>query len=164
MSSNNVFQVTDDFNGLHPLINPSLLDENYAWVDERLREMYYGYALTDSNCDEYEKAGLLNENFAWVDTELEKMCEIKDIDCRPMPAPAPWANYRSGAKLDCLEEEDEEDEEDEDRLLEKKHTRYEFEISEYDEEIKKNIKVYDYDHDYDYDYSYYYDYDYSYEY
>ena len=28
--------------------------ENYAWVDECLRQMYYGYALTVENYDEFE--------------------------------------------------------------------------------------------------------------
>jgi uncharacterized protein YecT (DUF1311 family) len=46
----------------------SLLVENYAWVDQRLKELYYSYALTAENCDEYEAAGLLcHAPLAWVD-------------------------------------------------------------------------------------------------
>ncbi len=49
-------------------INPSvitenLLQENYAWVDNLLREKYYNYALTIENCDEFYCAGILNENY-----------------------------------------------------------------------------------------------------
>ena len=47
--------------------------ENYAWVDERLNELYYGYALTDENIDEFEEMGLLNENYAWVDERLNEL-------------------------------------------------------------------------------------------
>ena len=47
--------------------------ENYAWVDERLRELYYGYALTDENIDEFEEMVLLNENYAWVDERLREL-------------------------------------------------------------------------------------------
>jgi len=73
MSSLNVFQVVMDMNGPPGLIHP-LLVENYAWVDERLREMYNIYALTASNCDEYKSAGLLKENWSWVDNRLDEMC------------------------------------------------------------------------------------------
>ena len=160
------------FNSLPPLINPSLLVENYAWVDERLLEMYNNYALTASNCAEYEAAGLLKEHCAWVDAELKQRCEITDIEFRPMPAPAPWVNYRSdGSELKCLEAEDEEEE----RLLEQSHTRFEFEISEYDEQIERNMQSImddsnnedysnnEYDFNYECEIEYYY-YDYCYEY
>jgi hypothetical protein len=36
--------------------------ENYAWVDERLREIYYGYALTEQNLDEYQYNNLFTYN------------------------------------------------------------------------------------------------------
>ena len=38
----------------------SLLIEKYAWVDQGLEELYYRYALTAENCDEYQDAGLLH--------------------------------------------------------------------------------------------------------
>jgi len=133
MSSINVFQVAMDLNGPPGLTHP-LLVEKYAWVDERLREMYNGYALTASNCDEYEAAGLLTENWAWVDDRLEQMCKISDDDILP-PALAPltWVNYRGNAVLECLEEEEE-------RLSGHKRSRSESDISDYEEEAQRVVK------------------------
>lgn len=131
MSSINVFQVAMDLNGPPGLTHP-LLVENYAWVDERLREMYNGYALTASNCDEYEAAGLLSEKWAWVDDRLKEMCEIKDDDFIPMPAPITWANYRADANLECIEEEE--------RLSGHKRSRSESDISDYEEEAYRAVK------------------------
>lgn len=51
----------------------SLLIEKYAWVDQGLEELYYRYALTAENCDEFQDAGLLKEKWAWVDRKLELM-------------------------------------------------------------------------------------------
>jgi hypothetical protein len=51
-------------------ISPSLLIENYAWVDERIFQMFYIYALTYSNYDEFEKQGFLTEKYDWVDKQL----------------------------------------------------------------------------------------------
>lgn len=127
MSSINVFQVAMDLNGPPGLTHP-LLVENYAWVDERLREMYNCYALTASNCDEYEAAGLLKENWAWVDTRLEEMCKISDNDILPPElATLTWVNYRGHAVLEYLEEEEE-------RLSGTKRSRSESDISDYEEE------------------------------
>lgn len=70
--------VAMDLNGPPGLTHP-LLQEKYAWVDQRLSEMYHNYALTGDNCNEYQDAGLLTENYAWVDRKLEEMCNI-DID------------------------------------------------------------------------------------
>ena len=39
--------------------------ENYAWVDDRLRELYYGDDLKDTY--------LLTENYAWVDDRLREL-------------------------------------------------------------------------------------------
>ena len=133
MSSINVFQVAMDLNGPPGLTHP-LLVEKYAWVDKRLREMYNGYALTASNCDEYEAAGLLTENWAWVDDRLEQMCKINDDGIFP-PALAPltWVNYRNNADQECLEEEEE-------RLSGHKRSRSESDISDYEEEAYRAVK------------------------
>lgn len=133
MSSINVFQVAMDLNGPPGLTHP-LLVENYAWVDERLREMYYGYALTASNCDEYDAAGLLTEKWAWVDNRLKEMCTVSDWDILPYSCPAPltWANYRAGANLECLEEEE--------RLSGHKRSRSESDISDYEDEAHRAVK------------------------
>jgi len=53
-----------------------LMNENYSWVDQRLRELYNNYALTSNNYDEYISAGLLNENYAWVDQKLEQLVQV----------------------------------------------------------------------------------------
>lgn len=53
----------------------SLFFEKYAWVDQGLEELYYRYALTAENCDEYQDAGLLKEKWAWVDRKLELMAK-----------------------------------------------------------------------------------------
>lgn len=132
MSSVNVFQVAMDLNGPPGLTHP-LLVEKYAWVDERLREMYNGYALTASNCDEYEVAGLLTENWAWVDYRLEQMCKISDDDFPLALTPLTWANYRCNANLECLEEEEE-------RLSGHKRSRSESDISDYEEEVERAVK------------------------
>jgi hypothetical protein len=107
MSSLNVFQAAMDMNGPPGLVHP-LLVENFAWVDERLREMYNGYALTDSNCDEYEAAGLLKENWAWVDRRLEEMCNQKEKK-RPFPLcplPITWGYPRPCDRLECIEDDE----------------------------------------------------------
>jgi hypothetical protein len=51
-------------------------EEKYAWVDQGLEELYYKYALTAENCDEFQDAGLLIQKWAWVDKKLEEK-EIK---------------------------------------------------------------------------------------
>jgi len=58
-SFNDMFQIAKDLNSPPGIVHP-LLIENYNWVDERLRNMYYSYAPTTSNCDEYNA---LNNDF-----------------------------------------------------------------------------------------------------
>jgi len=86
---------------------PSLV-ENYAWVDERLREMYYGYALTSFNCSEYEAEGLLNENWSWVDDRLVQMSKINDVNIlEPMTASLTIMDNSSvNTVQECLKEEE----------------------------------------------------------
>ena len=57
----------------------SLLIEKYAWVDQGLEELYYRYALTSENCDEFQDAGLLKEKWAWVDKKLELMSKKDSV-------------------------------------------------------------------------------------
>jgi hypothetical protein len=61
------------FTNLQVDFDESLLIEKYAWVDQGLEELYYRYALTAENCDEFQDAGLLREKWAWVDRKLEEM-------------------------------------------------------------------------------------------
>lgn len=78
----------------------NLLEENYSWVDKRLQELYYGYAITMDNWEEYYDAGLLTENWAWVDAALEKQCST---DFLPCPAPLSWVRYRSFERQHSIE-------------------------------------------------------------
>ena len=57
----------------------SLLNEKYAWVDQGLEELFYRYALTAENCDEFQDAGLLKEKWAWVDRKLEWMAKKESL-------------------------------------------------------------------------------------
>lgn len=99
MSSVNVFQIAQDMNGPPGLVHPFLV-ENYAWVDERLREMYNVYALTASNCDEYEAAGLLSENYAWVDARLAEKCVITAEDYLHRPTQPTCLRHCIGREYD----------------------------------------------------------------
>jgi len=47
--------------------------EKFDWVDQRLQEMYHGYAFTSDNCDDFMEAGLLGERWSWVDQRLEEL-------------------------------------------------------------------------------------------
>lgn len=135
MSSLNVFQVAADMYGPPGLTHP-LLVENFAWVDERLREMYNGYALTSSNCDEYEAAGLLKENWAWVDERLEEMYNPIDQDFPPCPLPITWGYPRPGDRLECIEENSDSVE----SYIGHKRKRSESDISDYEVEAGRAIK------------------------
>jgi hypothetical protein len=103
MSSTNVFAAAFATNGPPGIIHPFLV-ENYAWVDLRLRELYYGYALSSDNCDEYQDAGLLKEKWDWVDKRLsENSIQTGKIMC---PCHMTWANYHSKATHFYLEDID----------------------------------------------------------
>lgn len=125
MSSFNAFQIAKDMNGL--------LVENFAWVDVRLREMYNGYALTASNCDEYESAGILKENWSWVDCRLEEMCKPKTYALPLCPLPLKWGGFpSSNIELECIEEEN--------CYSGQKRKRSESDTSDYDIEVEHNDK------------------------
>jgi hypothetical protein len=132
-SFNNVFQIAKDMNGPPGLVHP-LLVENYAWVDERLREMYNGYALTASNCDEYEAAGLLKENYAWVDASLAEKCEVTDEDFLPCPLPLTWGGRDDGTLVSI------EDESSVESYIGHKRKRSESDISDCEVEAGRAIK------------------------
>jgi hypothetical protein len=136
MSSFNVFQIAKEMNGPPGLVHP-LLVENYAWVDERLREMYNGYALTASNCDEYEATGLLKENYAWVDEELDAKYAITYNHDDFIPCPLPlWLRPRNGREEAPLED----DESSVESYIGHKRKRSESDISDYEEEAGRAIK------------------------
>ena len=96
------FVVMDYYYGPPGLTHPFFV-ENYAWVDQLLREKYYSYALTSQNVDEYQAADLLTENYAWVDERLEEMCAPKDEEFPLLLAPITWTNYRGDAELEELD-------------------------------------------------------------
>ena len=73
-------------------ISESLLNEKWSWVDHRLEELYYGYALTIENSDEYSAAGLLTEKWSWVVYDLENQYNDEDELRILCPAPINWVN------------------------------------------------------------------------
>jgi hypothetical protein len=121
----------------------SLLVENYAWVDQRLKELYYSYALTAENCDEFQDAGLLTEKWAWVDESLRKKyygyaltsenCDEYEASGLLCPAPLAWVDYRERVEDEPIEEDTQ------DSVLGKR-SRTESEISDHEEEVVRVVE------------------------
>ena len=107
----NIFQITMNMNG-------PLLQENYAWVDECLREKYYNNFV--------EKELLYNYELV-----VEKSISLLK------PTPITWANYKSNAILKCIEDEEEED--NELSITYKNRKRAESDISNYEVNVGKVI-------------------------
>lgn len=116
--TSSVFQTARDY-VWHPLF-----EENYAWVDKRLNELYNIYALTSNNVDEFESNGLLTENYDWVDARLEELCQCEERGPL-MLAPVTWYNYRTNADLHSIESPT--------------RPRSEGDVSDYEEEVKAAI-------------------------
>lgn len=123
MSSINVFQVAMDLMGPPGLTHP-LFMEKYSWVDQRLREMYYGYALTSDNYVDFQDEGLLNENFAWVDKKLEIM----------------WGSPYDVISSSESEETSYGSQDESDTLIGHKRRRSESDISDYVDEVERVFK------------------------
>jgi hypothetical protein len=100
--------------------------------------MYYGYALTASNCDEYEAAGLLKENYAWVDERLAaRRSAITYNHDHFIPCPLPlWFRPRNGREEAPLED----DESSVESYIGHKRKRSESDISDYEVEAGRAIK------------------------
>ena len=110
----NIFKIAMNINGpVHPL-----LQENYAWVDECLREKYYNNFVEKELLYNYE---LVVEN---------SISLLK-------PTPITWANYKSNAILKCLEDDEEED--NELCITYKNRKRAESDISNYEVNVGKVI-------------------------
>ena len=110
----NIFQITMNMNG-------PLLQENYAWVDECLREKYYNNFVEKELLYNYE---LVVEN---------SISLLK-------PTPITWANYKSNAILKCIEEEDDKNEENNEICITyKNRKRAESDISNYELNVGKVI-------------------------
>lgn len=117
-----------------PGLTHPLLVENYAWVDQRLREKYYGYALTSANIDEFESADLLTENYDWVDRRLEELCAPKPTRYCPLAlTPITWLDYRRKADFELLEDPYQ-------KFVGIKRKRYESDISDYEVDVDRVIK------------------------
>jgi tRNA-binding EMAP/Myf-like protein len=102
-------------------MNGPLLQENYAWVDECLREKYYNNFVEKELLYNYE---LVVEN---------SISLLK-------PTPITWANYKSNAILKCIEEKDDEDEENNEICITyKNRKRAESDISNYELNVGKVI-------------------------
>jgi len=113
----NIFKIAMNINGpVHPL-----LQENYAWVDECLREKYYNNFVEKELLYNYE---LVVEN---------SISLLK-------PTPITWANYKSNAILKCIEEEDDKNEENNEICITyKNRKRAESDISNYELNVGKVI-------------------------
>ena len=107
----NIFQITMNMNG-------PLLQENYAWVDECLREKYYNNFVEKELLYNYE---LVVEN---------SISLLK-------PTPITCANHKSNAILKCLEDDEEED--NELCITYKNRKRAESDISNYEVNVGKVI-------------------------
>ena len=93
----NIFKIAMNINGpVHPL-----LQENYAWVDECLREKYF---------DKWFEKELLNEqyDYEFVNNKLDEIFLLK-------PTPITWANYKSRAILKGIEDEDKDENKEENK-------------------------------------------------
>ena len=99
-------------------MNGPLLQENYAWVDECLREKYYNNFVEKELLYNYE---LVVEN---------SISLLK-------PTPITWANYKSNAILKCIEDDDDED--NELCITYKNRKRAESDISNYEVNVGKVI-------------------------
>ena len=113
----NIFQIDMNINGPPGIIDP-LLQENYAWVDECLREKYYNNFVEKELLYNYE---LVVEN---------SISLLK-------PTPITWANYKSNAILKCIEEDGEEN--NELCITYKNRKRAESDISNYELNVGKVI-------------------------
>ena len=107
-------------------MNSDLIVENWAWVDQRLEEVYHGYGLTKDNCDDYIDAGLLVERWDWLDTELQNQYSAEFEDRIPCPAPIAWVLYKNYESQYCLEEE--------------RRSRAESDISDHSDEVERVLK------------------------
>jgi hypothetical protein len=87
--------------------NPELMQENWGWVDQRLKEMYHGYGLVSDNFDDYIASGLLVEMSSWVDNDLQNQYSSEFEDRYPCPAPVCWVFYKDLDSQHCLEEKEE---------------------------------------------------------
>lgn len=109
--------------------NPSILQENYAWVDKLLREKYYNYALTIDNYDEFCCAGL-KEKYDSESEEIEK---------------CPNSPVRKRSEDDISDYE-----ENINKILKRLGCQSPIPSNEYNQ--KNNGEDYDYEYDYEEDY------------
>ena len=89
----------------------NFLKENWAWVDKRLRELYYGYGLNDATFNEEQDDNLLNDNYDWVDEKLSDQYEdlftsasIVLEDEYLTQCPSIWMNYEFDINFKPLED------------------------------------------------------------
>jgi hypothetical protein len=122
-----------DINGPPGLTHP-LFVENYAWVDQCLKEFYHSYALTADNYDEYEAAGLMTENWSWIDDILREKYSYILRSGLLCPAPLGWADYRQKFEHHSLEEDD-----DTQESFLGKRKRAESDISDHEDEVLRAI-------------------------
>lgn len=109
------------------ILPEALLKEKWDWVDRYLEELYYGYALTCENYDEYLAAGMMAEKWGWMDYDLENQYNRED-DMRILcPAPISWINGAEKTEKHILLEEEEQ------------RSRAESDISDYSDTVERVV-------------------------
>ena len=108
-------------------MNPELMQENWAWVDQGLEELYNGYGVPSDNCDDCIDAGLLIERWDSLNNEMENQYSIEFEDLIPCPAPICWVLYKNFDSQHCLEEEE-------------RRSRAESDISDHSDKVERALK------------------------
>ena len=105
-------------------------EEKWAWVDQRLEEMYHSYGVTENNFDDYIDAGLLG---SWIDDKLQSQYNDQFDDRLPCPAPLHWVLYRDYESQYSLEEE----------ASRSSRSRAESDISDHSAEVERVLRTLD---------------------
>ena len=102
-------------------------EENWAWVDQRLEELYHCCSVTSDNCYDYIDAGLLIERWDRINNEMQPQYSSEFEDRLPCPAPICWVLYKNLDSQHCLEEEE-------------RRSRAESDISDHSDEVERALK------------------------
>ena len=111
----------------------TIYEEKWAWVDQRLAEMFYSYGLTEDNVDDYIDAGLLGKSGDWIDEQLLSQYKGEFEDRLPCPAPLKWVLYKNYESQYCLEEEE----------STSSRSRAESDISDHSAEVERVLRTLD---------------------
>jgi hypothetical protein len=117
-----MISIVNAINAPPGIVHP-ILTEKWAWVDGRLREIYYGEDYDELNEEtfydevsleedtlnegfleeeeeEEEENGLFKENWAWVDERLSEKYDLEPVeDVSLRQCPLTWMDYRFGLEV-----------------------------------------------------------------